>query len=323
MVTGTVDQMPKAKDPREMASADEILDAVLEWALYYGKKQLIEYNFSKEISTRIHPDPANSLLLDESLDEGIEAQKLNLTRWSWPNFLFIGRQNLADSLAAVQKLVFDEKKYTMENLLSALKANWAGHEEMRQDFLNAPKYGNDDDFADEWCRKVNVRMEGKLNQLKDAYGFNCTIDSSVVILYQMAGQICGASPDGRLASEHLADGSTSPMAGADKSGPTAVLNSAGKTPYMHTGLFNQRFQPMWMEGENKSLFRAYLREWYEKGTIPHVQFNVVDGAVLRNAQEHPEEHTDLQVRVAGYSAFFVDLPHELQESIIARSEQSF
>lgn len=113
------------------------------------------------------------------------------------------------------------------------------------------------------------------------------------------------------------------MAGADHNGPTAVINSAGKVPYMHTQLFNQRFQPMWLEKENKELFAAYLRQWYDTGNIGHVQFNVVDSAALHDAQEHPENYQDLQVRVAGFSAFFVDLPKETQDSIVARSEQAF
>ena len=91
---------------------------------------------------------------------------------------------------------------------------------------------------------------------------------------------------------------------------------------MHTQLLNQRFMPQFLEGENKKLFAQYLREWYEKGTIPHIQFNVVDSQVLRDAQEHPEKYTDLQVRVAGYSAFWIDLSKETQDSIIARTEQS-
>ena len=316
-------ERPNTKDMAEIKSADELLDGVIDWASYYARRQFVQYNYSKEMSVQCNPDPTNSLLIDESLEKGIEAQKLNMVEWAWPNFIFIGRQNLADSLAAIQKLVFDDKKYTLEELITALKTNWDGHEEMRQDFLNAPKYGNDNDYADEWYQKVNVRMEKTLHQMTDAYGFHGTIDSSVVILYQLVGLGCGASPDGRRAAEHLADGSTSPMAGADKEGPTAVLNSAAKSPYLHTQLFNQRFLPMWLEGENKSLFRAYLKEWYDKGNLSHIQFNVVDGAVLRDAQEHPEEHQDLQVRVAGYSAFFVDLPREVQESIVGRSEQSF
>jgi len=139
----------------------------------------------------------------------------------------------------------------------------------------------------------------------------------------MMGLAAGASPDGRLACTSLADGSLSPMAGTDRKGPTAVLNSAAKVPFLHTELFNQRFMPSFLEGENKELFAAYLRTWHGKGTIPHIQFNVVSSEELRAAKVKPEEHSELIVRVAGYSAHFVDLPDHSQDSIIERTEQAF
>ena len=269
-----------------------------------------------------NPDPCNSFLANEPLDRGIDLTKLHTEHDTVPKMILFGAVNLCDSLAAIQKLVFDDRNYTMEELLSALKANWEGYEKMHQDFLRAPKYGNDDDFADEWAVKVMTRLNDTVSQVKDAWGSPVTFDGSTAAAYQIAGLPCMASPDGRLAGGHLADGSISPMAGADQNGPTATLNSVGKIPYMHPQLFNQRFMPEFLEGENKKVFAEYLREWYEKGTIPHIQFNVVDSEVLREAQEHPEKYTDLQVRVAGYSAFWVDLPRETQDSIIARTEQN-
>jgi pyruvate-formate lyase len=237
--------------------------------------------------------------------------------------VFLGGINLADSLSAIQKLIFDDGKYTMDQLIEALGANWEGHKAMRQDFLNAPKYGNDDDYADAWAVKTLTKVhDGTLNQVKDAWGYTVTIDGSTAAGFQSVGLGCGPTPDGRLGGTPLSDGTLSPMCGSDKNGPTAVLNSVGKIPYMHSQLLNQRFLPQFLEGENKKLFAAYLEEWHAKGTIPHIQFNVVDGQVLRDAQEHPEKYTDLQVRVAGYSAFWIDLARETQDSIIARTEQS-
>jgi pyruvate formate-lyase/glycerol dehydratase family glycyl radical enzyme len=312
---------PKTKDVVEMNSAHEIFDAFCERLLYYSKIAAITWNIAQQVITEYNPDPCNSFLLNEPLERGLDLNKLHKEDNTWPNFVNFGRQNLADSLAAIQKLVFDEKKYTMEELLKSLKANWEGCEEMRQDFLNAPKYGNDDDYADEWAVKVAVGMEDTVKQVKDAWGYPLTFDGSTVAGYQAAGLPCGASPDGRMASSFLADGTLSPMTGVDKIGPTAVLNSASKIPYLGTQLFNQRFMPQFLEGENKMIFAEYLREWHEKGTIPHIQFNVIDSNVLREAQKHPEDYTDLQVRVAGYSAFWVDLSGEVQETILARTEQ--
>ena len=313
--------VPKIKDPRKMRSADEMLDACCERLLFYTRLGINSWNIGHQVIMEYNPDPCNSFLLEKTLERGIDLTKLHKEHDTWPNLVMFGLINLADSLATMQKLVFDEKKHTLEELLKGLKANWQGYEEMRQDFLHAPKYGNDDDYADEWAVKVAVRLHDTVSQVKDAWGHPVTLDGSTAAGYQAAGLPCGASPDGRLAGSPLADGSISPMAGADNHGPTATLNSVGKIPYIHTQLFNQRFMPVFLEGQNKKLFAAYLREWYEKGTIPHIQFNVVDAKVMRDAQEHPEKYTDLQVRVAGYSAFWVDLSKETQDSIIARTEQ--
>ena len=314
---------PALKGTREMKSADEILDAFLERFLFYTQKGVVSWNIAQQIISEYSPDPCNSFLMGETLERGIDLTKLFTEGDTWPNMVCFGGINVPDSLTAIQKLIFDDKKYTMDELLIALKANWEGYEEMRQDFLNAPKYGNDDDYADEWAVKFETGIDKTVGQVKDAWGNTLTFDGSTAAAYQVAGLVCGPSPDGRFAGSSLADGTLSPMGGADKNGPTAVLNSVGKIPFMHSQLLNQRFMPLLLEGENKHLFAQYLRVWYEKGTIPHIQFNIVDSKVLRDAQENPEKYTDLQVRVAGYSAFWIDLSKETQDSIIIRSEHSF
>lgn len=313
---------PKLKDPREMKSADEVLDALCERLLYYTRAGAVSWNIGHQVIMEYSPDPCNSFLLNETLEQGIDLTKFHKEHDTWPCIVIFGGVNLSDSLAAMQKLIFNDNNYTMDELLMALKANWVGYEKMHQDFLNAPKYGNDDDYADGWAMKTMTRLHDTVNQVKDAWGHAFTFDGSTAAGYQAAGLPCGALPDGRLASIPLADGTMSPMTGADKKGPTAVLNSVSKIPYMHTQLLNQRFMPSFLEGENKKLFAEYLREWYEKGTIPHIQFNVVDSDVLRDAQAHPEKYTNLQVRVAGYSSFWIDLSREIQDGIIARTEQS-
>lgn len=321
--TPDVPGKPELKDPRQMSSADELLDAYCERLLFYMQIGVHSWNLGHQIVIEYSPDPCNSFLLDESVERGIDLTELHKEHDTWPMMIFMGGMNLADSLSAIQKVVFDDGKYTMNQLIEALAVNWEGHEEMRQDFLSAPKFGNDDDYADEWVVKTYTRIhDGTLRQVKDAWGWPCTIDGSTAAAFQSVGLSCGASPDGRLAGTPLADGTVSPMTGRDKNGPTAVINSVGKIPYMHSQLLNQKFLPMFLEGDNRKLFADYLRVWHEKGTIPHIQFNVVDGQVLREAQAHPEQHTNLQVRVAGYSAFWIDLSTETQDSIIDRAEQS-
>jgi len=312
---------PELADPRQMRSADEILDAYCERLSFNMKIAVNVWNLAQQIIME-YPDPCNSFLMDEAVERGVDLTQLHKEHDTWPITIFFGGINVADSLSAIQKLVFDDGKYTMDQLLEALGANWEGHEEMRQEFLRAPKYGNDDDYADEWAVKTLTRTNDTVSQVKDAWGSPVTLDGSMAAGFQAIGLGCGATPDGRLGGTPLSDGTLSPMLGADKNGPTAVLNSIGKIPFMHTQLLNQRFMPQFLEGENKKLFAQYLREWYETRTIPHIQFNVVDSQVLRDAQEHPEKFTDLQVRVAGYSAFWIDLAKETQDSIIARTEHS-
>jgi pyruvate formate-lyase/glycerol dehydratase family glycyl radical enzyme len=313
---------PAGKKATEMQSADEIMKAYFERLKYYVRIFRVSWNIAQQVLMERKPDPCYSLLLDETLQRGIDVVQSHKDHDTWPEVTPFGSINVVNSLAAIQRLVFDERKYTMEHLLRALDANWSGHEAMRQEFLNAPKYGNDDDFADGWARRFLIGQWETVSKFKDAWGYCLTMDGSTAAGHTMMGLVAPASPDGRLASTSLADGSRSPMAGTDNAGPTAVLNSVGKVPFMHSELFNQRFMHTFLEGENKKLFADYLKVWYAKGTCPHIQFNVVSTEVLREAQVKPEEHSDLIIRVAGYSAFFVDLPVWTQDSIIERTEQA-
>jgi pyruvate-formate lyase len=309
------------KKATEMRSADDLMEAYFERLKYYVRIGAVSWNIAQQVLMDHKPDPCNSLLMDETLERGIDLLVFHKEGDTWPEVTPFGGINTANSFAAIQHLVFEQKKYSMEELLQALDANWSGYEAMRQDFLNAPKYGNDDDFADGWAVRFLVGMDETVGTVKDAWGYSFTMDGSTASGYTMMGMAAGASPDGRPACTTLADGSLSPVAGTDSEGPTAVLNSAAKLPYLHTELMNQRFMPSFLEGEKKELFAAYLRAWYKKGTIPHIQFNAVSSQELRAAKAKPEEHSDLIVRVAGYSAHFVDLADHSQDSIIARTEQ--
>ena len=321
--TPDVPNKPEIKDARQMKSADEVLDAMCERLLFYTQIGIHSWNIGHQMVMEYSPDPCNSFLCDEALERGVDVTELHKEHDTWPMYIHTGSMNVANSLCAIQKLVFDDGKYTMDELINALAVNWEGHEEMRQDFLNAPKFGNDDDYADEWVVKYYTRIHNEtIRQVKDYWGSPVTIDGSTAAAFQSVGMHCGPTPDGRLASTTLADGTLSPTAGTDTEGPTAVINSAAKIPYMHSQLLNQKFMPQFLEGDNRKLFAQYLKTWHEKGTIPHIQFNIHDSQTMRKAQEKPEEHSDLQVRVAGYSAFFVDLSTECQDSIIERTEQA-
>jgi formate C-acetyltransferase len=241
-----------------------------------------------------------------------------------PEIQCVGAINVADSLTAIKKLVFDEKKVTIEELLEALENNWEGREDLRQMCLNASKYGNDNAEADEMAKWVHHKSQGVLGKHKDYWGGQVRSQGGVMSAYYSFGRACQATPDGRVESQPFADGTASPMAGMDKKGPTATLSSLSKLDPMLANemLCNQKFMPQFLEGENKKLFADYLKTWYDMGNW-HIQFNVVDKEVLINAQDHPEIYPDLVVRVAGYSAYWVDLGKPLQDDIIKRSEQSF
>lgn len=314
--------VPATTNPCDIQSTDELLEALSFRMRYYLNELKISWDVGQQILMDTHQDPCNSLLLDEPLHTGIDLKTLHKKYHTYPAVFTLGIMTVVDSMIAIDKLVFQDKKYRMEELANALMGNWERCEPMRQDFLNAPKYGNDDDYADGLAVKILACIRDTVQSFRDGWGWSFMIDGGTAAGYQTVGIAVGATPDGRYAMTHLTDGSRSPMAGADVNGPTAVLNSAAKIPFTHMELFNQRFAPIFLTGENKVLFAAYLREWYNKGTIPHIQFNVVDSAVLRDAQEHPEKYTNLQVRVAGYSAFWVDLPKGTQDSIIARSEHT-
>ena len=228
-----------------------------------------------------------------------------------------------DSMAAIKKLVFDDKKYTMQQVIDALSKSWEGCAEMKQDFLNAPKWGNDDDYADACTKRVyDIIVEEGL-KVKDRWGVSPRPLPQAVTTFKGLGIITGATPNGRATGEVLADGGTSPSYGADKKGPTAVLKSCAKldNTKARAVLLNQRLQPSVLQGEKGwQLFRAYIKTWHDL-MLQHVQINVVDSAVLKSAQTAPEKFPDLVVRVAGYSAYFTSLDRQTQDSIIKRTEQ--
>lgn len=245
----------------------------------------------------------------------------------------IGPSVVGDSLAAVKKLVFEEKKLTFKQLREALDSNFEGLEGARVRKLcrNAPKFGNDDDYVDEIVAQV---YESYLALLPDYHtdrlgcgpiGCGYTMGTSNITSYVPNGFDVGATPDGRLAGKPLNEGA-SPCLGADREGPTAVINSISKLPNKKIAggqLLNMRFSPGALEGEeNLQKFVDFISTMKDKNVF-HNQFNIVDGKTLRDAKEHPEDHVDLMVRVAGYCALFSTLMPEAQDAIIARTEHEF
>jgi formate C-acetyltransferase len=313
----------RTPDPLSFQSADDVMEAYLEQVRFTFNRFCTIHNISQSLYEKYLPRPFYSALLDGCIERGQDSRK-----WGYPSAvsdfcIILGPSNVADSIAAIKKIVFDDKKVSMKTLLEAMAANWEGYEEIRQLMLHAPKYGNDDDYADRIAAEVHHRTADVMMESKNRFGYPCRGDGSGISATYAAGAIVPATPDGRKAGEPLADATLSPVFGMDHEGPTAVLKSASKisTARTHNHLLNQKFMPQALEGEKKDLFIQYLRAWGDLG-ISQVQFNVVDRATLLDAQNDPEKYSNLLVRVAGYSAYFVDLSRGLQDSIISRTEQA-
>lgn len=315
----------KTKDPRTFENFEEMYQAFIEQMKYCVEQGAIIVNTADWIHGERTPQPFFSALIKSPVKKGRDVTRGGAGYNSLgPNG--VGIVNIGDAMAAIKKFVFDEKVFTMSEMIDMLDTNFAGKEAERQMLLNrAPKYGNDDEYVDEivarigrdWCNEV-AKYEIPRRGGTHAPGIY-TVISNVPF-----GAIVGALPSGRLAGAPLADGGLSPQVGADKKGPSAVINSASKVDQRLTAngtILNQKFTPAALEGEagTKNL-ASLIKTYHDKGGY-HIQFNVVSAKTLRDAQLHPENYQDLLVRVAGYSAYFTSLTTEIQDNIIRRAEQ--
>jgi pyruvate-formate lyase len=231
----------------------------------------------------------------------------------------------ADSFTAIKKLVYEDKKLTMDELLKALDNNFAGDrgEEIRQMCLAAPKFGNDIDEADTMVREVGKFSGSVIMSYKNPFDVPCKISREGLSWHYFGGLGIGALPNGRKAKEPLNDGSISPMRGMDKLGPTGVMRSAIKAGFKesYASCLNQKFSSTVMQSPESREKLAVLTDTFFKNGGQHIQYNIVDTEELLDAKKHPEKHRDLVVRVGGFSAYFVMLSPEIQDDIIYRSTQ--
>jgi len=311
----------RTPDPLTFTSFEDVIDAYVAQLRFFVGKLVTINNFVEVLDNEYLPQPFLSALMDGCIEHGQDCR----TYKYFANTIFqpIGQVTVVNSLAAMKKLVFEDKRVSMAELLDALKSNWEGKEDLRQMCINeAPKFGNDDDYVDLLGRDVYLRTTQTIRSFKNIYGGSFMEDGTGGSTYYSGGLLTGATPDGRKDTEWFNDGTISPAIGTDKKGPTAVLKSVAKIDHVgtFTHLFNQKFLPQYLEGTNRDAFVAYLRTWVDLG-IHHIQFNVFDRQTLLEAQQNPEKYATLVVRVAGYSAYFVDLAKGLQDQIIARTEQ--
>lgn len=263
-----------------------------------------------------------SSVIDDCLDKGLDVTRGG-AKYNLSGIQMIQVANLADSLAAIKSLVYDEEMISKHELLESLKADFKGHEITQTMLLNkVPKYGNDvkwvDDLGAKWAGYFRERMKDYTNYRGGPYHTGMYTVSAHVPM----GENVGASPDGRNALTPLADGGMSPVYGRDLAGPTAVLKSVSRMKDSYTtngGLLNMKFLPEFFKTETGMMkFENFLRAFVDL-EIPHIQFNVVRREDLIDAKIHPERHKSLTIRVAGYTAYFVELADKLQDEIIERT----
>lgn len=267
------------------------------------------------------PVPFLSVLVEDCISKGRD-YNAGGARYNTSYVQGVGLGSLADMLSAIKYQVFDKNKISLEELKYAMDQNFADYDELRSDLVyNTPKYGNDDNYADDEAIAIFETFYAAVNGRPSAKGGVFRINMLPTTCHVYFGNVMGASADGRLAEKPLSEG-ISPFQGADTKGPTAVVKSASKIDHLRTGgtLLNQKFSPSFMDNEAgitqvMNLVRSYFRM-----DGHHIQFNVVSVDTLKDAQKHPENYKDLIVRVAGYSDYFNDLGEDLQNEIIQRNE---
>jgi len=310
-------------DPRGFAAYDELFAAFRRQLHHFVDVKVRGNQVIERLYARRMPAPFLSTLVEDCIAKGKDYHDGG-PRYNTTYIMGVAPGSCTDSLSAIRHHVFDRKALSMTELLEALAANFEGHEKTRLLLWNrSPKYGNDDEYADAILAAVFDAFYDEVNGRPNTRGGCYRVNWLSTTCHVYFGSVTGATPDGRRAWEPLSDG-ISPVQGADRKGPTAVLKSAARMDHARTGgtLLNQKFTPQALEGEEGIDCLAHLVRSYFKLDGHHIQFNVVTAETLRAAQREPEKHRDLIVRVAGYSDYFCDLTTALQNEIIARTEQT-
>ncbi len=325
-----VDQMsgkqlgPKTGDAREFTSFEELWDAFKTQLNYFIDVKVRGSNVIEQIFAENMPEVFLSIITNDCIAKGMD-YTAGGARYNTSVIQGVGTGTITDCLAAVKYNIYDHKNFTMAELLDALKADFAGYDEIYNLVANkTPKYGNDDDYADDLMKMMFNYFVDNVSARHNTRGGTYRVDMLPTTCHVYFGDVMIASANGRHAHKPVSEG-ISPEKGADVNGPTAVINSCAKMDHLKTGgtLLNQKFAPEVLEGEEGiSNLANFIRSYFNMDGH-HIQFNVVHSETLRDAQAHPEEYKDLIVRVAGYSDHFRNLDKPLQDEIIERTEQSF
>lgn len=302
-------------------SFEELMDAFKQQLKYFIDIKVRGNNVIERLYAEYLPVPFLSILIDDCIANGKDYNDGG-ARYNTNYIQGVGIGTITDCLSSIKYHVFEDRKISMTDMLKMLAADFEGFEKTRLLFLNkTPKYGNDDDDADTLMRRVFDLYYDAVNGRPNTKGGVYRINMLPTTCHIYFGSVTGATPDGRKAGMPLSEG-ISPVQGADRKGPTAVLKSASKMDHVRTGgtLLNQKFTPSILDGDKGIDNLSHLVRSYFTLGGHHIQFNVVTAQTLREAQASPEKYRDLIVRVAGYSDYFCDLSKTLQDEIIARTE---
>ncbi len=314
---------PRTGTPDQLTTFEDLFTALRRQLHYFVELKIKGNQVIEQMYARLMPAPFLSVLTDDCVKNGTD-YNAGGARYNHTFIQFVGIGTLTDSLAAIRKLVFDDGDVDLDQFVSTLDQNFAGQEVLHQRLLHRmPKYGNDDDYADQLMvrafRAIFEEVDGRPNSKGGKY----QVEMLPTTCHVYFGVMTGATPDGRTAGRPLSEG-ISPVQGADRHGPTAVVKSAAKMDHVKTGgtLLNMKFTPALLADEMAIDKLAQLVRGYFTLEGHHMQFNVVRADMLREAQAEPDTFRDLIVRVAGYSDYFCDLSRELQDEIIARTEHA-
>ncbi len=310
-------------NPGDFTDFNKLLAAFKEQLHHFIEIKIKGNQIIEQLYANSMPSPFLSIIVSDCIEK---AKDYNAggARYNTNYIQGVGIGTITDSLSAIKYHVYEKKNFSMDTLLEVLKSNFRGEKKIYH-LLNAqtPKYGNDDDYADSIMQKVFDAFYQEVNGRKNTKGGEYCINMLPTTCHIYFGSVTGATPDGRKAKKPLSEG-ISPVQGADRMGPTAVIKSAAKMDHIRTGgtLLNQKFTPSLVEGEKGLDSLAHLIRAYFKLDGHHIQFNVIEAETLRAAQKNPEEYHNLIVRVAGYSDYFNNLSKALQDEIISRTEQN-
>ena len=309
----------KTKDPESFKTFDELLDAYQQQLEYFIDTKVRGSNIIDQINAAHMPVPLLSLVTQDCIKNAKDYNQGG-ARYNTSYIQGVGIGTLTDCFSSLKYCVYDQNQISMKKLLDILENDFSGEDILHNQLKKAPKYGNDDDYADDMTKHIFRIFHDAVTKRPNAKGGYYRINLLPTTCHVYFGEVTGALPDGRKAGIPFSEG-ISPVQGADTCGPTAVLKSASKIDHLKTGgtLLNQKFLPELMKDEKGNQGIVHLIRSYFKMDGHHIQFNVVDEKTLRDAQKNPQDHRDLIVRVAGYSDYFVDLTAPLQEEIIQRT----